>query len=145
MSMRCQGSRAMHAIHRKLTIDLIFDNLRVDHTDKQFRLFLRKGVYPNEYMDSWEKFEENHLPPVKVFYSKLSLLGISENNYDHAQRVWRDFRMTSLGGYHDLYLKTDVLLFSNVLETFRTTCSEHYALDPAYIYTSPRLAWQSLT
>ena len=48
--------------------------------------------------------------------------------------------MTSLGGYHNLYLKTDVLLFSNVLKTFRMTYSEHYALDPARIYTSPGLA-----
>ena len=50
--------------------------------------------------------------------------------------------MKNLGHYHDFYLKTDVLLLSNVFETFRTSCLEHYTLDPDDFYTSPRLAWQ---
>ena len=54
----CRGD-----IHCKLMIDPIFDNLRVGHSDEQFRLLLREGVYPYEYMDDWEKFEENCLPP----------------------------------------------------------------------------------
>ena len=61
-------------------------------------------------MDSWEKFKENHLPPIEVFHSKLNLSGISECDYGHAQRVSAAFGITSLGDYHDLYLKTDVLL-----------------------------------
>ena len=48
-----------------------------------------------------------------------------------------------MGEYHDLYLKTDVLLLSNVFETFRDTCLEYYKLDPAHFYTSPGLAWQA--
>ena len=91
-------------------------------------------------MDSWEKFEDNNLPPIEAFYSKLSLLGISECTYKHAQRVWKEFGMASQGDYHDLYLKTDVLLLSNMFETFRTTCLEHY---PVHFYTSPGLAWQA--
>ena len=73
-------------------------------------------------MDDWEKFEENHLPPIEAFYSKLSLLGISEFDYDHAQRVWRESEIKNFGDYHNLYLKTDVLLLCNNFETFRTTC-----------------------
>ena len=46
------------ACHRKLEIDLIFDNLRVGHMEEQFRLLLRKIVYPYKYKDSSEKFEE---------------------------------------------------------------------------------------
>ena len=91
-------------------------------------------------MDDWEKFKENHLPPV---YSKLNLSEISESDYNHAQRVWKEFEMKNLGDYHDLYLKTDALLLSNLFQTFRTTCLEHYALDPAHFYTFPRLAWQA--
>ena len=48
-----------------------------------------------------------------------------------------------MGEYHDLYLKTDVLLLSNVFETFRNTCLQHYKLDPSHFYTSPGLAWQA--
>ena len=51
--------------------------------------------------------------------------------------------MKNLGDYHDLYLKTDVLLLNNIFETFRMTGLEHYTLDPAHFYTSPRLAWQA--
>ena len=73
-------------------------------------------------MNDLEKLEENCLPPVEAFNSKLSLLGISECDYNYAQRVWREFGMKDLGDYHDLYLKTDVLLLSNVFETFKMTC-----------------------
>ena len=135
---KCQGTS-----RRKLEIDPIFDNLRFSLTDEQFRLLLRKGVYPYEYMDDWSKFEEKQLPPKEEFYSNLNLSGISECDYDHAQRVWKEFDMKSLGEYDDLYLKTDVLLLANVFETFRKTCLEHYALDPAHFYTSPGLAWKA--
>ena len=63
--------------------------------------------------------------------------------YEHAQRVWKGFDMKNLGEYHDLYLKTDVILLSNVFEAFRNTCLQHYKLDPAHFYTSPGLAWQA--
>ena len=94
-------------------------------------------------MDDCEKFRENHLPLIKAFYSKLNLSGISECDYDHAQRVWKAFGMKNLGDYHDLYLETDVLLLSSIFETFRMTCLEHYALDLTHFYTSPGLAWQA--
>ena len=51
--------------------------------------------------------------------------------------------MKNLGEYHDLYLKTDVILLSNVFEAFRNTCLQHYKLDLAHFYTSPGLAWQT--
>ena len=94
-------------------------------------------------MDDWEKFKENCFPSIEAFYSKLNLSGTSECGYGHADRVWREFRMKDLGDYHNFYLKKDVSLLSNVLETFRTTCLEHYALDLAHFYTSPRLASQA--
>ena len=72
------------------------------------------------------------------------MLGIGECDYYHAQRDWREFRMKNLGDYHNyLYLETDVLLLCNVFETIKTTCLEHYTLNPANFYTSPGLAWQT--
>ena len=68
---------------------------------------------------------------------------ISEYDYKHAQRIWKEFKLKNLGEYHDLYLKTDVLLLSNVFDTFRNTCLQHYKLDPAHFYTSPGLAWKA--
>ena len=48
--------------------------------------------------------------------------GVSNYEYEHAQKVWREFNIKNLGQYHDFYLKTDVMLLSNVSETFRNTC-----------------------
>ena len=75
--------------HQKLAIDQIFNNVRVSHKNEQFRLLVRKEVYSYKYVDDWEKFEENRLLPIEVFYSKLNLSEISECNYDHAERrIW---------------------------------------------------------
>ena len=94
-------------------------------------------------MDSWSKFEEDRLPSIDDFYSKLSMSGISVDNYEHAKRVWGEFGLRNLGEYHDLYLKTDVILLSNVFEKFRKVCMENYGLDPAHFCTAPGLAWQA--
>ena len=114
-----------------------------DYSELQYDLLTRKGIYPNEYMSSWDCFEEMQLPPVEAFYSKLSMSSISSDNYQHAQKVWKEFRIHNLGDYHDLYLRTNVVLLANMYEAFRGTCLEHYKLDPAHFYTSPGLAWKA--
>ena len=53
----------------------------------KFSLLLRKGVYPYEYMDSWEKFNETELPDKESFYSELNKEGITYEDYVHAQKV----------------------------------------------------------
>ena len=119
-------------------------NLRQFFDDEEhFKLMRRKGVYPYEYVDSWDKFEETELPSKEAFYSKLYMKGISDKDYEHAQKVWSSMKERTLGEYHDVYLKTDVLLLADVFETFRETCLEHYGLDPAHFYTAPGLAWKA--
>ena len=113
--------------------------------DSQKRqLLLRKGVYPYEYMDSWERFEETALPPKEAFYSKLSDEHISDSDYAHAQQVWKTFECRTLGDYTVLYCRTDVLLLADVFENFRKTCQKQYGLDPTHYYTSPGLSWDAL-
>ena len=68
---------------------------------------------------------------------------ISKKDYQYAQRVWEEFGIHNLGDYHDLSLRTDVVLLANVYEAFRDTCLRHYKLDPAHFYTSPGLAWKA--
>ena len=114
-----------------------------DYSDLQYDLLTRKGIYPYEYVNSWDRFEESQLPPTDVFYSNLNMSSISEEDYQHAQRVWKEFGICDLGDYHDLYLRTDVVLLANVYEAFRDTCLKHYKLDPAHFYTSPGLAWKA--
>ena len=71
------------------------------------------------------------------------MFSISEEDYQHVQKVWKEFGIHNLGDNHDLYLRTDVVLLANVYEAFRDTCLKHYKLDPAHFYTSPGLAWKA--
>ena len=65
---------------------------------------------------------------------------VSEDDYKHMQKVWKEFGIRNFGDYHDLYQQTDVILLANVFEAFRDTCLDHYKLDPAHFYTWPGLA-----
>ena len=109
----------------------------------KFILLLRKGVYPYEYMDSWERFNETSLPPKESFYSELNLEDISDKDYLHAQKVWDVFEIKELGEYHDLYVQSDTLLLADIFEKCRNTCIEIYELDPAHFLSAPGLAWQA--
>ena len=113
-----------------------------DYSELQYDLLTRKGVYPYEYVNSWDRFKESQLPPIDAFYSNLNMSSISEDDYQHAQGVWKEFGIHNLGDYHDLYLRTDVVLLANVYEAFRD-CLRHYKLDPVHFYTSPGLAWEA--
>ena len=68
---------------------------------------------------------------------------VSEEDYQHAQRVWKEFGIHNLADYHDLYLRTDVVMLANVYKAFRDICLKHYKLDPVHFYTSPGLAWKA--
>ena len=106
-------------------------------------LLTRKGVYPYDYVSSIKKFAETQLPPQKEFYSKLNDEDITDDEYQHALNVWKTFGCNNIRDYHNLYLKSDVLLLADVFENFRSTCLYHYNLDPAHYYTSPGLAWDA--
>ena len=109
----------------------------------KFALLLRKGVYPYEYMDSWEKFNETSILPKEAFYNELNLEDITDEDYAHVQKVWDVFEIKSRGKYHDLYVQSDTLLLADVFENFRDKCIEIYGLDPANFLSAPGLAWQA--
>ena len=108
-----------------------------------FFLPLRKGIYPYEYMDSWERFNENTIPPKESFYSKLNLENITNKDYEHVKKVWNVFEIKKRGEYHDLYVQCDTLLHADVFENFRDKCIEIYELDPAHFLSAPGLAWKA--
>ena len=81
-------------------------------------MLLRKGVYPYEYMDDWEKFNETTLPEKEEFYSNLNKKEITDADYMHRKRVSKDFEIKKLGEYRDLYLKSDILHLADVFENF---------------------------
>ena len=106
-------------------------------------LLTDKGVYPYDYMNSWEKFDETKLPKKEYFYSKLYEENIADKDYTRANIVWKHFNIKNLGEYHDLYLMTDVYLLTDVFENFRDMCLNYYGLDPAYYITLPNYSWNA--
>ena len=92
-------------------------------TQRQLELICQKGVYPYEWVDGDDKFKHEGLPPRKDFYSKLKLEGITKEEYKHAQEVYKEFDCKTFQDYHDLYLKTDVVLLADVFEHFISQAS----------------------
>ena len=104
----------------------------------------QKGVYPYDFMDSFDKFKEPNLPTKEEFYSILTDELITDEQYKHAKDVWNTFNLKSMGEYHDLYLKSGILLLADVFEMFRKTCLQYYKLDPCHYFTSPGLSWDAM-
>ncbi|CAH3142679.1 unnamed protein product [Porites lobata] len=91
----------------------------------------QKGVYAYDYIDSFERFNETKLPSKNDFFSQLTQDAITDEQHCY-------------GDYHDLYLKSDILLLSDVFENFISTCLQYYKLDPCHYYTSPGLSWDAM-
>ena len=109
----------------------------------KFVLLLRKGVYPYEYADTWEKFSEISLPSKEDFYSNLTMEDITDIDYRHGNNVFKVFKLENLGNYHDLYVQSDTLLLADVFNNFRDMCIKEYELDPAHFLSLLGLAWQA--
>lgn len=110
----------------------------------ELTLLTQKGVYPYDFMDSFEKFEQTSFPSIEDCFNTLQNEKMEEDDYNRAQNVWKSFNIKNMGEYHDLYLKTDVLLLADVFENFRVSCLKSYKLDPVHYYTLPGLAWDAM-
>ena len=124
--------------------DEAFKYTKQEFEKEQFNLMKQKGIYPYDHMDSFDRFNEIKLPVQQDFYSILNNEHISDEQYKHAQNVWNTFNLKTMGDYHDLYLKSDILLLADVFENFRKTCLQYYKLDPCHYFTSPGLSWDAM-
>ncbi|CAK1598078.1 unnamed protein product [Parnassius mnemosyne] len=122
-----------------------FQELRRNYpNDEDFFRLKRKGVYPYELMTNYDSLSLTSLPEQKCFYSSLTDSHISNDDYNHAKDVWEHFGCCNMLDYSNLYLKTDVLLLSDVFENFRKLCINTYDLDPVHYYTAPGLSWDAM-
>ena len=131
----------------KTCINPNHDNLKYtseEFKNKKLQLMAQKGVYPYDYMDSFKKFNKEKLPTKEKLYSILNNETITEDNYKDAKTVWETFNLKNMGQYHDIYLKSDVLLLADVFENFRKTCMQYYKLEPCQYFTSPGLSWDAM-
>ena len=104
---------------------------------------LQKGVYPYEYIDDWENFNETSLPEKQDFYSHLNIEDITNVNYAHTKRVCKDFEIKKLGEYHDFYVQSDRLMLADVFENFQNMCLKIHELDLAKYLSVPGLTWEA--
>ena len=77
-------------------------------------MLLRKGIYPYEYVDNWQKFNETSLPSKQDFYSNLNMEDIDDIDYRRGNNVSKRFELENLRDYHDLYVQSDTLLLADV-------------------------------
>ena len=134
------------------SLDKLASNLPKDdliYTSKAFKgkrldLLYKKGVYPYDFMDSFEKFNNRELPTKDQCYSILNDEHNTDDEYDHAKKVWDTFYIKTIGEYHDLYLVSNVLLLTDVFENFRKTCMQYCKLDPCHYFTSPGFSWDAM-
>lgn len=104
----------------------------------------RKGVYPYEYTSSWDRLDELELPSKEHFFNSITDCDINEEEYNFAKSIWNRFGCRTLGDYSDFYLRTDVLILSDVFENFRKLCIANYELDPAHYITLPSLTFDAM-
>ena len=141
MCKECKTSYTKVAIESIKTFPTLYKFCNGDLN--KFLLLLRKGIYLYEYIDSWERFDENTIPPKEAFYSKLNLENITDKDYEHVKKVWEAFEIKNLGEYHGLCVQCNTFLLADVFENFRNKCIEIYELDPAHFSSAPGLARQA--
>ena len=135
--------------------DKDFKYLVREFGSENLEILKQKGAYPYEYMNSFERFNEEKLPARKYFFSstkkgkidddgKISDGHVSINDYLACKKIWDKFKMKDMGNYHDHYLKKDISLSVDVFEKFITTCLKYYGLDPCHYFRSPGLSWDAM-
>ena len=73
----------------------------------------------------------------------MSLEDITDKDYAHGQKLFKELKLKNLRNYHDLYVQSDTLLHADVFENFRNKCIKINELDPAHFLPAPGLAWQA--
>ncbi len=102
-----------------------------------------KGVYPYEYTKSFDDFTSGF--PAKEEFDRNHLRGadISQEEYDFAKEVYEKFECKNFGDYHNLYLKTDVLLLADYWANFCRMCLEQYRIDPNHYFSAAGMAFDA--
>ena len=68
---------------------------------------------------------------------------ITDIDYRHERRVFKEFKMNNLGDYHDLNFQSDMLLLADIFENFRNMSLKRYGRDPSYFVSLPGFVWHA--
>ena len=100
----CCSKNYQHKFDKKLKERIVNTYKFSNHNSNKFILLLRKGLYPYEYMDDWEKYNETSIPEKDDFYSHLSMEDITVADDVYAKRVCKNFEIKNSVEYHYLYV-----------------------------------------
>ena len=136
--------------------DKDFKYLVEEFGHENLEILKQKSAYPYEYMNSFERFNEEKLPARKYFFSstkkakidhdnKISDSHVSIEDYLKCEKSWNKCNMKNMGDYHDRYLIKDVLLLTDVFEKFIATFLKFYELDTCNYFSSPGLSWDAMS
>ena len=128
-----ESFKSINGLHKKFPKMYQFCNGYIN----KFILLLRKGVYPYEYIDSWERFNETSLLDKEAFNSELNLEDCIDEHYAHFKKVSKESELKNLGDYHDLYVQCDKLLLVDVFQNFGNKYIEIYELEPVHFLSAP--------
>ena len=133
--------------HASSLEDKDFKYLLSEFLIDKLELLKRKDAYPYEWVDSYEKFNYQELPPKECFYSLIKDGKRDNNNgyisnekYSHLLNIWNTFNFNTFRDFHNHYLKNDVLLLVDLFEKFIS----NYNLDPCHCFSAPRLSWDAM-
>ena len=119
-------------------------SLKQEFGEYNYKLLTKKGIYPYDYFDSKDKYDELQLPKKEKFFNNLNNKNISNEDYKHALNVFKTFKCKDLLEYSELYLKTDNCHLSDIFQKFSNFAYETYNLDPRHSYTLLGFSWQSM-
>ena len=111
-----------------------FINLLEEFQEQPSDLILRKGVYPYDYMDSMDRFNETNLPTQTSFNNKLKDTECTDADYQHAHNVWKSFHCKTFQDYHDLYLKSMHFFFLSLRQY--NICFIYYGNQVSFVLCS---------
>ena len=131
--------------------DVDFKHLLSEFPEDKLELLGKKDSYPYEWVDSYRKFIYPRLPSKESFYSSIDdgKRGkgdghICTSQYSHLKLVWEEFGFKTFKGFHNHYLKKDVLLLVDVFENFISTILKYYNLDLCHYFSLPGLSWNAM-
>ena len=114
-----------------------------EYFKENFKYACKKGIYPYEHVDDFNKFNEVGLPKYNDFYSKLKNSNYEKSEYIEAEKTYNEMKLSNFGEYHDFYLKCDVLLLCDIFENFRKLSLSYFKLDPVHYMSLPSLSYDA--
>ena len=127
----------------KINENSSFSRLKAEFPEHHEEL-TQKGIYFYDYASSYNIFYENSIPARKMFYYEQTQSDITDEDYEHAQKIFSKMRCKNLGEYMLLYVKTDALLLNDVFENFRELSLSYYGLDPCPYFSLPGLSYDAM-